>query len=226
MTVVPLPDTPCIRVRPFGNVGTDYEWGNRFYFSYSGSAPTAANCATLASDIQTLWGTHLSPLQFGGYALDEVDVLDIASDSGASGNWQGTLNGTRSGAVLPIQTAANVQFSIARRYRGGKPRAYFNFGVDADLAAVNSWTTAFVAAVSSAVADFFAGVEALSVGSIGTLQHVNLSYYQGFKNITNSSGRERAAPTYRATAKSDIISGYVCKDILGSQRRRRTSTSA
>jgi hypothetical protein len=79
--------------------------------------------------------------------------------------------------------------------------------------------------VNSGVAAFFSEIEGLSVGSMGTLQHVNLSYYKGFTNITNSSGRERAVPTYRTVATHDNVTGYSAKAIIGSQRRRRTSTS-
>jgi hypothetical protein len=60
---------------------------------------------------------------------------------------------------------------------------------------------------------------------MGTLAHVNLSYYKGFTNVTNSSGRERAVPTYRDAALVDPVTGYFGKAIMGSQRRRRTSTT-
>jgi hypothetical protein len=225
MTVVPLPDVPCVRVRPFGNVGSGFEWGNRFYISYSGSAPTAANLNTMATDVKDAWVTNFSPLQFVGYSLDEVDILDIATDAGASGNWVGTAGGSRSGDALPIQVAANVEYDIARRYRGGKPRAYFNFGIVGDDSAVNAWGSTFVGDVNTAVAAFFAAIEALDIGAMGSLQHVNLSYYKGFTNITNSSGRERAVPKYRDTALHDNVTGYATKAKLGSQRRRRSSTS-
>jgi len=66
-------------------------------------------------------------------------------------------------------------------------------------------------------------VTGLSVGAVGALAHVNVSYYQSFKNVTNSSGRTRAAPTYRTIALLDPITGYVVKAVVGSQRRRRTA---
>jgi hypothetical protein len=60
---------------------------------------------------------------------------------------------------------------------------------------------------------------------MGVLAHVNLSYYKGFVNVENSSGRERAAPTYRDSALLDPVTGYVVKQVVGSQRRRRTATT-
>lgn len=88
------------------------------------------------------------------------------------------------------------------------------------------WNSTFITAVNTGTAAFFSAIEALTVGSMGTLAHVNLSYYKGFTNITNSSGRERAVPTYRDTALLDTVTGYSCKGLIGSQRRRRAATTA
>lgn len=225
MTVVPLPDVPCIRVRLIWNEGTTGEGGNRLYFSYSGSAPSGANCTTLASDIAAAWLTHIAPLCATDIGLNEVDVLDIATNTGLSGVWNGNNAGTRSGGAIPSQCCMNVEFGIARRYRGGKPRCYLPAGVIGDFQTEATWTSAFVGTVESDFNAFISAVEALSVGSVGTLTHVNLSYYSGFTNHTNTSGRERAVPTYRNTAQHDNITGYFAKPVIGSQKRRRTSTT-
>lgn len=199
--------------------------GCRFFLSYSGAAPTGANCATLASDIATQWGTDLQGLTSNQFGLSEVDVLDIATLSGLSGQWTGTKTGGNAGTYLPAQTAVNVEFNIARRYRGGKPRMYHPPMSQAETADPAHWDATHIGSFNAAITNFFAGIEALSVGAIGTLQHVNLSYYQGFRNITNSSGRERAVPTYRAAALLDTITGYSTKGLFGSQRRRRNATT-
>jgi len=223
--VVPLPDVPCVRVRTIFNEGAPGEGGNRFYIWYAGSAPTGANCTTLAGDVAAAWGTNIAPLVNEDYALEEVDVLDIATDTGLSGQWEGTTGGSRAGTQVPQPCATNVEFGIARRYRGGKPRMFLPPPVTSDLADQTSWNTAFIDAVNAGVLAFFEEIEALSIGAMGALTHVNLSYYQGFHNITNSSGRERAVPTYRAVALHNTITSYICKGTIGSQRRRRTSTT-
>jgi len=225
VTAVPLPDTPCLRVRLVYNEASLGEAGNRFYLSYGGSAPTGANCTTLASDIEAAWLSHLAPLINEEYYITEVDVLDIATDSGKSGVWSGSVQATRAGNAPPFQCATNVEYDIDRRYRGGKPRIYLPPGLLDDMADPAHWDSGFISAVNSGVGAFFSAVEALSVGAVGTLAHVNLSYYQGFTNITNSSGRERAVPTYRSEAKHDVVQGYACKGVIGSQKRRRTSTT-
>jgi hypothetical protein len=199
--------------------------GSRFYLSYSGSAPTAGNCATLASDVSSAWGTNLKGDCQDDVSLTEVDVLDIATDSGLSGQWTGTVTGTNGSTLTPINCAINVEYGISRRYRGGKPRCFLPPAGNSELDGANRWSSGFLATVTSDIEAFFTAVQALSIGSMGTLVHVSLSYYKGFTNITNSSGRERAVPTYRGTALLDTVTGYFPKAVIGSQRRRRTSTS-
>jgi hypothetical protein len=227
MATVPLPDNPSIRVRLIGNKGTGTEWGNRLYFNYSGTAPDGAQCTTLAGDIAAAWNTNLASIINNGIALEEVDVLDITTAMGASGQWSGTHNGTYSGTQLPEQVANNVEFNIAERYRGGKPRIYLPPPADGALYTASTWTSAFVSASNTAVDAFFAAVVALSVSPFGTLSHVVLSYYHGY-NTTSPPWRGpgyKYPPKYRSTALSLPIAGYSTKVGLGSQKRRRTSTS-
>jgi hypothetical protein len=199
--------------------------GSRFYLSYSGSAPSGANCTTLASDIAAAWQANFPGTLPSTWALTEVDVLDIATDSGLSGQWTGSHPGTRSGTPLPSQCASNVEFGLARRYRGGKPRMYVPPGCTGDQQDAGHWESAYVALFTASVSQMMTAIEALSVGSMGTLAHVNLSYYKGFTNITNSSGRERAVPTYRSAALVDTVTGYSGKAEISSQKRRRVATS-
>lgn len=212
-------------MRCIWNEGDPGEGGIRFYLSYAGSAPTGANCTTIATDIAAAWASDFNALTPDDIALNEVDVLDIATDSGLSGQWTGSNVGTRGATGLPYQVAMNVEYGIARRYRGGKPRSYFPFGVLGDLQTDATWTSSFVTSVNTGVAAFYTAVQAISVGAVGALAHVNLSYYQSFTNIENSSGRMRAVPKYRSVALLDTITGYSAKVVLGSQKRRRTSTT-
>lgn len=225
MTAPPLPASPCLRCRLDYTQDDAVLGGSRFYLSYTGSAPTAGNCATIATDIQTAWGANLAELVGSDWIMTEVDVLDIASDAGASGNWTGETPGTLSGTAVAAQVSMNVEFDIARRYRGGKPRMFLPPADDTKVLNPSHWDGDFVTLVNTQMTSFFAAIAALDVGSVGTLAHVNLSYYKGFTNITNSSGRERAVPTYRDTALLDTVTGYSAKGVMGSQKRRRIATT-
>ena len=225
MTPVPPPASPCVRVRLDYTQTDGFDAGSRFYLSYTGSAPTGANCTTLATDIAAAWASHIAPLINENFVLSEVDVLDITTDAGLSGQWTGSNAGGKTGSMCPAQCAINVEFDISRRYRGGKPRMFLPPGDTSDQLDAGHWNSTLVTAVNTGFAAFMSELEALSVGAMGVLAHVNLSYYQGFKNITNSSGRERAVPQYRDAALVDTISGYACKGVIGSQRRRRIATT-
>jgi hypothetical protein len=225
MTQVPPPASPVVRVRLIFSGVAANDAGCRVYLGYSGAAPSPGNCQTLATDIQSAWGTHLQPLTSQTFKLSEVDVIDITTETGNSGQWTGNLQGGDAGEPCPSNCAMNIEFGIARRYRGGKPRMYHPPPSTDSLASINQWTPASLSAWNAALLAFFNQLEALSIGSMGNLAHVNLSYYKGFTNVTNSSGRERAAPTYRTTALVDTVNSYNAKAVIGSQRRRRTSTT-
>lgn len=223
MTAPPLPASPCLRVKLDYTQSDAALAGSRFYLSYAGAAPTAGNCETIAADIAGFWLTDLAPLVSNLWELTEVDVLDISSLAGASGQWEGSHAGTVTGEPVPANCAVNIEFDIARRYRGGKPRMFLPPPDSSNLSDIGHWNADVVSGTNTAIAAFFAAIEALSVGAVGALAHVNLSYYSGFKNVTNSSGRTRAAPTYRTAALLDTVQGYSTKGVVGSQKRRRTA---
>lgn len=225
MPTPPLPESPCLRVRLDYKNTDGTSAGSRFYLSYAGAAPTAGNCITIGGDIATAWSAHAAAVIAASWQLQEIDVLDIASLAGASGQWTGSEAGGMSGDPLPSSIASNVEFGIARRYRGGKPRMFWPSPDSTTLSDLSNYTNTFVAALQTATSGFFTAVEAISVGAVGALAHVNLSYYNGFQNFTSPSGRERAVPKYRATALVDTVNGYAPKKVLGSQRRRRTATT-
>jgi hypothetical protein len=226
MATPPLPDTACVRVKLDYGDTSSLEAGNRFYLSYSGSAPTAGNAAALAGDIASAWASNLESLFTNNVALKEVDVLDIATYTGLSGQWTGTDTGSRSGTPPPIQCAMNVEFGIARRYRGGKPRIYLPCGADGDMNNAANWSSSFVSEVATKWTAFMTAVEALSIGSMGTLVHVNLSYYQGYRSRETGGGQTTFAPKYRTgAALHDVVSSYAPKQLISSQRRRRSSTT-
>jgi hypothetical protein len=227
MTPVPPPESPCVRVGLKYLQSDSFEGGSRFYVAYSGSAPTAADCATLAADIDSEWSLALAGLVNGDWTLVEVDVLDIATDSGFSGQSTTARDGTRSGTPAPSQCASNIEFGIARRYRGGKPRMFLPPGVMGDTVDPGHWDDTFIGELNVGIAAFFAGIEAASIGAMGALSHVNLSYYDGVSTTTPPwrGPGYKYPPKYRAAAVVDPVVGYSAKAMIGSQKRRRASTT-
>lgn len=225
MTPVPLPDTPALRARFIWSNMDGTQLGTRMFFSYPGAAPDGDDLNTLASDIEGAYSAHLSSLVPNNLALTEIDILDIATADGNSGSWIGDLTGGDAHPYTLSQCAFNVQYKIARRYRGGKPRGYWPFGGTNELLNSFQWEAAFVAEVQTQFPAFVAAVNAISAGPITGLVHINLSYKSGFENVANSSHREHAVPLYKSVATHDNITGYLAKQEIASQRRRRTSTT-
>lgn len=201
--------------------------GSRFYLSYSGSAPSGANCVTLATDIATQWGTNLGPRVSNDWSLTEVDVLDLGSATGASGTFPTSTAGSNGSPGVPASVAAGTEFGIARRYRGGKPRMYLPGPASTALADAAHWNSTFVTNQNSAFSAFFTALEALSIGSMGTLQHVNISYYHGHNTSTPPwrGPGYKYPPLYRTTPQVDNVLSYSTKSVIASQKRRRLATT-
>lgn len=204
--------------------------GSRFYLAYAGSAPLPADCTTIATGIGTAWGAHGSPVQTNEWTLIEVDVLDIASDIGSSSETTVSHVGTVGTDSVPSQVCMNVEFDIARRYRGGKPRIFVPGPPSAGLADNSHWNSSTIGAYNSALSGFFTAVEAISAGSVGALTHNSISFYDGYDENPPPTGRWRGPghkypPLPRTTAQFDPVEGYSAKAVCGSQRRRRTATT-
>jgi hypothetical protein len=161
------------------------------------------------------------------WVLNEVDVLDLSTTSGSSGITAASHAGTNTGSVLSANTAVNCEYDIARRYRGGKPRMYLPGPVQESLQTPSKWLDVFVGDVNTGVSAFFTALEALSIGSMGTLDHVNISFYHGVYTTTPPwrGPGFKYPPKYRDVALVDPVEGYSCKSEVSSQRRRRAATT-
>jgi hypothetical protein len=201
--------------------------GSRFYIAYASGIPTSGNLDTLASDVATAWNDELTGLINEDWTLTEVDCFDLSSETGLSGYWTGSHVGTRSGDVLPANVATNVEYNIARRYRGGKPRMYLPPPCQGDLQTPEKWLTDFQGEVNTDVPAFFSAIEALSIGAMGALTHQALSFYKGW-DTTMPVVKKRGTfypPKPRDAPLADDVAGYACKLEVSSQRRRRLATT-
>lgn len=227
MPTPPLPASNVVRVRLDYNLNSAGEGGSRFFIGFTGAAPTGANCVTLGTDIANAWSTNLAELVHPDWGLQRVDVQDISTRSGAFGTVTASANGTYSGGLMPANVATNVEYNITRRYRGGKPRMFIPPPSDNALLDQAHFTPAYLATVNTQFQAFINAIEALSVGSMGTLSHVNVSFYEGYNTATPPwrGPGYKYPPKYRETALVDTIVGYSAKAVVGSQRRRRTATT-
>jgi hypothetical protein len=203
--------------------------GVRFYLTYSAAGPaTASDLNSLSGSISTFHHTTLAPLFAANFTLTEIDILDISTLTGVGVTHSYSDPGIRTGNTCPDNCATNVEFLIGHRYRGGKPRFYLPPGVTTDMATVSTWNSSYITAVNTNVANVFSSIEALSLSSLGTLAHAYVSYYDGVATTTPPwrGPGFKYPPKYRSpNALTFPVLNYSCKAIIGSQRRRRSSTT-
>lgn len=222
-----LPAVPnVVRLRWLHTVGSNLNLGCHQYWHYTGAAPTAADMVSLAGTMESLWNTNFKPLAGTWVTLTECIAQDLSSSSAAIGTNSTTSTGTLSGSPLTAETAVLVNYVIARRYRGGKPRTYWPIGQPSNLTTAERWSAGAVTGFQTAVNAISTGLAAVTFSGGGTLNsQVNVSYYLGFTSYQNPvTGRWINAPKVRATPVVDNITSSVVSAIPGSQRRRMRAT--
>src|SRR6202035_2060315 len=118
--------------------------------------------------------------------------------------WPGSTPAARSGAELPINDVALLNFTISRRYRGGKPRTYNPWGAQPDLTSSQRWGSSFITECESKWAAFVAEWQAFSEGTMVIGVQKNVSFYSGFASVQNPvTKRCSNIPTPRTTAVDD-----------------------
>jgi hypothetical protein len=217
-----LPAAPgVIRVTLPFRLNTDPNALSRFFLHYTGTPPTSAQLATFADVIAVSEATQFGPLMSGLYTMNPVNCEDLSSATGAVASGVISNAGSRAGGALAPGTALMLQFLIARRYRGGKPKIFLPLGVTTDVTAAGVWAGAILATASagwsSMIATAIAGPWA---GGVITGQ-VNVSYYNGFTVVTNPvTHRARNVPTLRGAPTVDPVVSVSAETGLASQRRR------
>lgn len=212
---VPTP-SGVVKISHYSGVG-NFGW----QLSYTGGPPNTAALNTLATDARTAYSAHLAALLSTNSAVYKTTVLDLANPSNPEGLDATSVVGTRSGTQVPLQCAAIVDFAVARRYRGSKPKVFLPIGVDSDLANTIQWSTTFQSAVQGAWAAYVAALSGAVFGSATTGSQVSVSYYSGKHANPNPNGRLQNLPTARSTPLVSSITGISMRLELGSQRRRR-----
>jgi len=194
---------------------------NRFYIHYTGTPPTSGNLATFCDAVSAAWNTDLAPLCYSLITQQVVAAEDLSTATGAVAVGTTTHTGTRSGHPFASGTATIVEFKIARRYRGGKPKIFLPAGVSEDMVASGVWGGTYVSSVATDWAAFIAAVIGAGWAGAGTVTHANVSYYNGFTSVQNPiTHRWKNVPTLRGTPLVDTVTSYGVEAGMGSQRRR------
>lgn len=215
-----LPTIPnVLKARLLWSVSSDVDVSTTWYFAYSGTAPSNSDCTSLANTIYTAIAAFGEDWDVDT-TLTGVEVIDLSSVSGGVGVHAGSTGGNLN-APLSAATCVLVNYQIARRYRGGRPRSYLPWGDQTKVGNRQTWGATFVSAVETHLSDIFNGIIGSTAGGTTISQHVNVSYYEGFTVVTSpTSGRARNVPKLRTTPLVDTIASYSVSTRLANQRRR------
>lgn len=219
MELAPVPGV--VRVTLGWEAGTDLTIGTNLHFRYTGGPPSEADAASLAATLSAAVVTDLLPVLGNTNDMSGVRVTDLHSLSGGDATYAHTSGGGLAGGSLPVGVCALVNYKIARRYRGGKPRSYFPFGTDASLENERQWSAGFAAAVNAAIAAFWASANGATAGTTVLSTPCNVSYFTGSTAYVTSGGKTKYRPTPRPDGPVvDDITAAGLNTIISSQRKR------
>lgn len=195
---------------------------SRVHVRYASGAPTRDELIAYAASIDAEVSTHLLPLCSAQVRTAEVMVTDLTSNVAARGIVTSALPGTRAGLPNGAGVAALINFRVARRYRGGKPRIYVPLFVAADLTDHLTWSSEALAEGTASWEAFMSGLMNRTPPGLRVVEQVNVSYYEGFEVVMDPrTGRSRNVSKLRSDGPQvDRITGFAINPKLGSQRRR------
>lgn len=218
-----LPAVPNVIRAVFNlTIGADTSAMVRLYFAYSGSPPTSSDLNSIAGTFSSAWNTNLISIHPSQVVLTSVVLTDLNTLSGAGGINSTARTGTLAGTPLPASVAGMFGGQVARRYRGGKPRTFLPCGVTASTGNSQRWSGTFITTATTAINNFITACIGATSGATTISSHVNVSYYQGFTNVTSpTTGRARTVPKLRAGGPiTDVVTTMALAPIIGTQRRR------
>jgi hypothetical protein len=203
---------------------TDLDLVTVWHWKYTGGAPLNADLNSWLSAISNGFTTHLQALMPTNVTHVMDTATDLSSPSAGQAVQTHTQVGTRAGAILPLSTCAMFNGLIQRRYRGGKMRNYWPFGVESDLADDAHWSQAALTAFNAGIAAMIQQIAGAPAGPATISSAVSVSYYSGVNPpITLPSGRVKQSSKLGPSPPFpyvDPVTQYVCNPVLGTQRRR------
>lgn len=217
------PNQPnVLRVQHFFTIAEDLAAQVRIYIRYTGGAPSNADLNTYAGTLFGMWPGALASLMTPDKSLTSIVVTDLTSPTAAIGSHVATAVGSLIEPELPAATCTMTNHHIHRRYRGGKPRAYWPFGSQTRLADEQTWTAGWIALVETEILAYFNGSVGIVVGPAVTAAWVNISQYLDFLTVgPDSRGRFHYPPKPRPVAIAPDDIGPISVHPRPTNQRRR-----
>jgi hypothetical protein len=204
----------------FHHVGSDTNVSSHLYMQ-TGVAPTPAQAQAAADAAHNAYVTSCLSLLEASYTLTQVKVTDLSSASGPIGVNTTSAAGTRTGLSNAASVCVLMNIPVARRYRGGKPRVYWPWGVNADLVTPQTWSTAFLTACATAWNAFGNALVSSLSSWAPTAGICTVSYIAGHDWKSDQNGNYHRVPIYRSPPLVDrLAANALFPPTPGSQRAR------
>lgn len=222
-----LPNVPqVIRVRMLWTIGSKEGQGVRFFYNYTGSAPTVTNLQSFGTTLNTAADAQWANVLGVENTYTGCILEDLTTPTSAVADVADSHAGSLSGDPVPAGAAFVTSYEIPTRYRGGHPRSYWPFGSGSEMTNNDIWSSTFTSTAQAAVATIIDSLVGAIEGSTTIENHVAVSYYSGFTVVTNPiTHRSRNVPTLRATPIVTAVGSIVGRNYIGSFRKRRPKTS-
>lgn len=193
---------------------------NILHYTYSGSPSTQADLNASADDLAGFLKTLFNAGQSVDLLNNAITVTDISSVTGLVAQRPVTGAGTDASGLVPAQVAAVISWKVVRRYRGGHPRTYVGGLPEDAFLDEKTFKPAYTAAWNARALAYQSSMAGHTFPYGGTWTPVNVSYFQGFHNVTLPSGRVRSEPTLRITPLVDVLTVGLVNARPDTQRRR------
>jgi hypothetical protein len=215
----PVPNT--YRLQMFFKNNNVNIGSTRFFWMYSGGALSQANMGQLTSSANSSWTNHFRALTHPNTTLDRLVATDLNSATGFVGTTISGTAGASLGTEIPVSNCVLVNYTIATRYRGGKPRNYFPAGDASFTANGKQWSQSFHDTFLAAINGFFSDMSTPGVPL--TFTHASVSYYSGHQpNDNPGTWGPVNEPSPRGAGVPSAITSVSVNLKIGVQRRRLT----
>jgi len=209
-----------LKIKFFQRVGSDTDISSHLYFQTF--TPANLDQIIAVTDVaHASYVTHCIPLLNFNSSLEQVEGVELSSPDGPLAINPVPVQGIRAQGELPANACALFNIPVARRYRGGKPRVYWPFGSEPDIATPQTWSTTFITAANTGVNALISEVTAnLGTWAPGSAL-CSVSYFSGSQWKPDHLGNYHQIPTPRDVPLVDVVKGAPgFNTVIGSQRTR------
>jgi hypothetical protein len=206
----------------FGFIGNQ-PWASTIHWADSGVS-SAWSLAQITALAETFW-TGLTTTMRGDFSTNvschHIDAVDQTNTSPQY--WSTThlpVQGTASEALEPSSMSFVLQYKIAARYRGGKPRGYYPVGSMTHLADESHWDTTYAQSIATHYATVQSSIRtALIAAGMVNPTHVVPRFTYSY---TDDPTKHKYLKEKTGFVGAPVVNSYVGRLLVGSQRRRLT----